>query len=140
MKCLNCSKEFHPKKETRKYCSDSCRVMYNRKHGKKNPITKGQLQVVYNAILELLADGGKDLPKDYLNPKKVAVLKPDGNIEPLNLSKPPSQQVFQMHMNKISKLVFSDEREDYVPIIQSDDNLSEKQKGLLLINLRNSKG
>lgn len=30
--CLHCKKEFQEKKDTAKYCSVSCRVMFNRKH------------------------------------------------------------------------------------------------------------
>lgn len=30
--CLHCKKKFQEKKDTAKYCSDSCRVMFNRKH------------------------------------------------------------------------------------------------------------
>ena len=33
--CLHCKKEFEEKRESAKFCSTSCRVMYNRKHGKK---------------------------------------------------------------------------------------------------------
>lgn len=30
MKCIKCSKEFVPVRKTGKFCSDSCRVSYNR--------------------------------------------------------------------------------------------------------------
>jgi hypothetical protein len=36
MICLNCEKEFTPKRESAKYCSDNCRVKaYNKRSGKK---------------------------------------------------------------------------------------------------------
>ena len=30
MKCINCLKEFNSKRKTAKYCSDKCRIAYNR--------------------------------------------------------------------------------------------------------------
>lgn len=63
--CLHCSKGFEPKKPTRKFCSDSCRVMYNRKHGKKGEIKPFQMQVMYNQIMEAVAkiNESKSLPE-----------------------------------------------------------------------------
>lgn len=50
--CLWCKKEYEPKKETSKFCSTSCRVMWNRKYGKKkNQVTSDQLQELYNSVL-----------------------------------------------------------------------------------------
>lgn len=57
--CLNCNKEFQAKKETAKYCSTSCRVMWNRKHGKKNQVSPIQIQVLYNSMLELVEKIGE---------------------------------------------------------------------------------
>lgn len=53
--CLyeNCDVEFE-ERDGKKFCSTSCRVMYNRKHGKKNTITPVQMQVMYNSILEAI--------------------------------------------------------------------------------------
>jgi hypothetical protein len=50
--CLWCKEQYEHKKESSKFCSTSCRVMWNRKYGKK----KGQLEVnelqdLYNSIL-----------------------------------------------------------------------------------------
>lgn len=50
-KCLWCDKEFESKKDTAKFCSTSHRVMYNRKHGKRDQVTPLQLQVLYNSLL-----------------------------------------------------------------------------------------
>lgn len=50
--CLNCQKEFAHKREAARYCSDRCRVQYNRKHPKDH-ITKTQMQVLYNEMLAL---------------------------------------------------------------------------------------
>ena len=37
MKCLNCGKEFEPKRETAKYCSPNCRVTASRVSVTNNP-------------------------------------------------------------------------------------------------------
>lgn len=50
--CLKCGKEFQEKKETAKFCSTSCRVMYNRK--KVDKAEKMQGKVVLNQILDAM--------------------------------------------------------------------------------------
>jgi hypothetical protein len=52
--CLNCQKEYQNKREASKYCSDKCRVAYNRKHP-QNSVSKTQVQVLYNEMLEMVA-------------------------------------------------------------------------------------
>jgi len=55
--CLNCQKEYENKREASKFCSTKCRVMYNRKFPKKKDgVSKTQLQVIYNAILEKVGE------------------------------------------------------------------------------------
>ena len=53
--CLQCKKDFESKREAGKFCSTSCRVMWNRKNGKKGE--KGltelqQMKVMYNSLME----------------------------------------------------------------------------------------
>jgi DNA-directed RNA polymerase subunit RPC12/RpoP len=52
-KCLNCEKEFDAKRETAKYCSTNCRVKFFNKNGKNGAVTKLDLKVVYNELLDL---------------------------------------------------------------------------------------
>jgi hypothetical protein len=69
MKCLNCKKEFEPKRITAKFCKDSCRVRYFQKFGKKEKglTAKQQLNVIYNKILDVLDSGSLSKPiKDDL--------------------------------------------------------------------------
>jgi hypothetical protein len=56
MKCLQekCDKEFESKTGRRKFCSDSCKMKYFRKHGKKGIVTPMQMQVLYNSVLEMV--------------------------------------------------------------------------------------
>ena len=56
-KCLKCGKNFKAEKITAKYCSVSCRVMYNRNNPKPkkdvvDPLI--QAQILYNAVLEMV--------------------------------------------------------------------------------------
>jgi hypothetical protein len=52
--CLNCNKEFEPKRESGKYCSDNCRVQWNRKNPKqeKGLTELQQMKVMYNTLIE----------------------------------------------------------------------------------------
>jgi len=55
--CLWCKKDYEAKRETSKYCSTSCRVMFNRKPAVKGSISKLDMVALYNefkaAILEI---------------------------------------------------------------------------------------
>jgi predicted nucleic acid-binding Zn ribbon protein len=53
--CLYCKEPFEAKTDRRKFCSDSCRVMYNRKHGRQDQIKPFQVQALYNEMMEALA-------------------------------------------------------------------------------------
>ncbi len=50
--CLWCKEEYEAKKDTSKFCSTSCRVMWNRKYGKKKgQVGVNELQELYDSIL-----------------------------------------------------------------------------------------
>lgn len=58
-KCQHCKKDFEAKKDTAKYCSVSCRVMYSRKNkgNKKMEAEKSlllQTQVLLNSVVEMV--------------------------------------------------------------------------------------
>lgn len=78
-KCLYCQKDFVAKKETKKYCSESCKVMFNRKNVVKDAIKPLQVQVLYNAMLEMLQNGGNvptqntEMPLPNKNSNKVSI-------------------------------------------------------------------
>lgn len=58
--CLHCQEGFEAHKETAKFCSASCRVMYNRKKPKgKDAVTPVQMQVLYNAVLDMVGKMGQ---------------------------------------------------------------------------------
>lgn len=53
--CLNCKKEFEPKKQHGKFCCANCRVSYNRKHPKIengiNAVVSPTMQELFNSIM-----------------------------------------------------------------------------------------
>jgi predicted nucleic acid-binding Zn ribbon protein len=55
MECLNCKKEFEPKRPHGKFCSDKCRVAYNRANP-QNKVTNIQMQVLYAEMLKMASE------------------------------------------------------------------------------------
>lgn len=56
MKCLQegCENEFESKTGRRKFCSNACKMKWHRKQpNSKNVLNKVQVQVLYNAMLEM---------------------------------------------------------------------------------------
>lgn len=81
--CLWCKEEYEPKREASKFCSTSCRVMWNRKYGKKNQVTPVQIQVLYNSILDVLGKIQYAAPKATYDAPKMANVQD----EPLSFDK-----------------------------------------------------
>ena len=86
--CLHCKKEFQQKRDTARYCSTSCRVMYNR----KNPSVQKKkvelrLDVIYNSILDLIANHKSELPKDAQHITQMGVFKYNDAVEPMFATK-----------------------------------------------------
>ena len=54
--CLHCQKDYEFKRAASKFCSDKCRVAYNRRHPKQGAVTPMQVQVLYNAVLEMVGN------------------------------------------------------------------------------------
>lgn len=128
--CLNCEKQFNEKKETAKYCSTSCRVMWNRKN-KDKPKTlnaEQRLTIIYNKIMEAIVSE----PKFIQDQKKVV-----SDIETIGIAeyKPMFQQPkfsksFQYYQQARLDCENADDwAELRNEILQSD--LSVKQKELL---------
>lgn len=81
--CIYCHEPMESKTAKKKFCSEKCRVYYHRE----------------------LARGTLDLPKDYLQFKNVGILKQDGEIELLDLSKVNYQtNPYPLPINPESKL------------------------------------
>lgn len=135
IKCLKCHKEFEPKRETAKFCSNSCRVGYHRKHGKSDKVKPYQMQAIYNAVLgliEVTKQQSVSLPADFKNVQKIGVLNTDGTIEPLNLTKPKILRSFAYYEATIIECQTMD---DYAPLraeIEAADHLTQREKTILL--------
>lgn len=137
IKCLNCGSEFEPKRETAKFCKDSCRVLWHRKNGKNKPVTKLQVQVLYEMALSVLEQLNKDksteLPADYLNFSKVGVLQPNGDIAPFVAPKPQiALKSFDQWREKKRECESEEEWGQIKAGIEAATNLSRKQKDLLI--------
>jgi len=140
-KCLWCDKDFESKSGKAKFCSTSHRVMYHRKYGKKKGVTETQMQVLYNAMLDMVGkinfqtpapaayDGAK-LPKNFVDD------------EPLSFDKLRQKTVQTKPIVNIQLLMakyWEDKREcsnieDYAAWLgrlESDDRLTEKQREIL---------
>lgn len=64
--CVNCKNAFEPKRPHGKFCSDKCRVAYNR----SNPsqvVTKMQVQVLYNEMLDLIKKAKSEPQQPYFS-------------------------------------------------------------------------
>jgi len=131
--CLHCKKQYEPKRAHSKFCSTSCRVMYNRNHPKET-VSKFQMQVLYNNILAAV---------DSINAKNgqpeafVGVFKPEtsqsgnsGLIE--NEAKEPT---FKELMNGMANIHFADDKNDYALKIQTNKSITEKERQILLSSL-----
>ena len=101
--CLYCKDEFEAKKDTAKYCSTSCRVMFSRKNkgNKKAEAEKSfliQANVALNSLLEMvgkinygvspvLEQKSVELPKDFIDTDNIGVIDNNGNVTPLRKPK-----------------------------------------------------
>lgn len=129
--CLHCKKEFEAKTDKRKFCSDSCRVMYHRKHGGKNSIKPFQVQALYNEMMEVLSKlKGGVLPEKGETPPVAA--KTEAPLPP------KEQKTFQQFMNQIPELLYEDEFKAFAKEVNAATNLSQKQRDLLILNMKQS--
>lgn len=136
MKCIFCEKEFPAKRESAKFCCTNCRVKYHKKFGRKQQavVTEVKLQVLYNSILEL---AGK------LNNAVTPILErpqiPITNSPPPEWASKSVEKSFQQHMNELAELDTEYEYRQKAQEIDKATNLSQKQKELILLNMRQSK-
>jgi len=148
--CLWCKKDYEAKKESSKYCSTSCRVMFNRKPANSNQIKPFQMQAIYNQILEMNAklirqienSNFPPLPKmQYVTPiseKQSLAIYNATHIDQFTSIETVKQKSFQEHMNEIAELDTPYEYEVKTKEIESS-NLTRKQKDLLFLNMKSAK-
>lgn len=135
--CLQCGEKYENKRETSKFCSDKCRVKYNRKNPKQG-VTKLQMQVLYNSVLALVQNHTNELPPDYQNIKAAGILKANEDVEPLSFDK-LREQIKSQRPPKTMAKYFEDKRdctcqEDYdswLAEVEADPYLKPKEKQIL---------
>lgn len=130
--CLYCDKEFEAKRDSAKFCSTSCRVMHNRKHGKKNTVTPVQMQALFNAMMEKLGEVGKIVavtPKEAYDrpPLKITYDEP-----PKFLSPQIALKSFEQWQREKRECETEEQWEEIKAGIKAATNLTQKQKDLLI--------
>lgn len=127
--CLNCQKEFEYKREAAKFCSDRCRVQYNRKHPKEG-VTKVQMQVLYNEVLDLIQKAKSEPQQPYFGVvTKDEVRWGQPADEPVKIRLKRPFRTLQALVNECES------QEEYEPLrreIEEADHLTDREKAILL--------
>ena len=135
-KCLNCEIEYKYKRDASKFCSGRCRVAYNRKNPKQG-VTPVQMQVLYNLAISALEEikniKPAELPSDYGRVDKIAVLKENGEVEPLRFNAPKiALKSFEQWQAAKMECETAEQWEVIKAGISAATNLTTKQKDLLI--------
>ena len=131
--CAWCKKEYEAKRETSKFCSDSCRVMQYRNNNKGKPkkeIGKLELTNLYNSILELIEKSTHTFTPNSIQPKQ--------EINKPYFDKPDEREEETKKVTYSEYLILKREcesYEDWVELsykIKNDKDLPNNHKKLLL--------
>lgn len=125
--CLKCKKDITGKHESAKFCSTSCRVMYNRKHGKKNEIKPVQMQVLYNSIMEAVEKISFP-PIKVTNPNTFETFT---GIQNVITQKPQKQRSYESYREAKRECETPEDWERLREEIEADQYLTKKEKDLL---------
>lgn len=155
--CLHCKEKFQEKRDTAKFCSTSCRVMYSRKN-KKPKISEAVIEnEIFGALAEM-KETRKQMASDLLmfgqartDGKPLTELRPDTpfSIIPVNIDEPlsfdkikkelivdTSLPTFEQLQIRAAKLVFSDEKTDMMVEIMEYKHITDQQKDKLFQQLK----
>lgn len=72
--CQHCKREYETKSKTSKFCSTSCRVMFNRKKKKGESLKPEDVRTIYNkvvALLEAMPTPAQMAPNQQINQQPV---------------------------------------------------------------------
>jgi hypothetical protein len=120
--CLNCHKEFQGKTEKKKFCKDSCRVMYNRKNGGKG-LRQWQAQNIYNELKETIVK-----LNDKISSIEMTTYTPHETASP----KPVKlRRTFENYQQLRLECINIEDWESLKKEILLADNLTTKQKAML---------
>lgn len=131
--CLECNKEFEPKREHGKFCSDRCRISYNRKHP-KGSVTQIQVQVLYNAFMDAISKIQYSAPKEsYDSPKKPYMQdEPDNYTEiPKFLPKVAVEAIKRKYVEDKRDCTCDEEYLSWLQRLEADNRLTTKDKELI---------
>jgi len=121
--CLWCKKEYEAKKESSKYCSTSCRVMYNRKPATKGTISKLDIITIYNEFKAAIQEFGNvkvSAPlKSYDAPKM-----PISTKDEFPQYEQPKIMFFSDYYDKVGKAKTIPEIEKLVDKAFKDENVA----------------
>lgn len=98
--CLWCKKDISEMKESAKFCSTSCRVMYNHKFGAKNQIKPYQAQIILGQINEALAEFKGLLKSNGMSIRDLN--QPTNQIKPITDHKPATNTSYFVEPEKPS--------------------------------------
>lgn len=126
--CLKCKKAFEAKRESAKFCSTSCRVMYNRKNpSPQKRVIEVKLEVLYNSLLEMVGKINYGVVPTILDAPRIADLRHD---EPMFPPKPKIRRSYENYQQlKLDCESVEAWEELKTEILASD--LPQRQKTLL---------
>lgn len=125
--CLKCEKQYEAKRDTSKYCSDSCRIGFFNKNKKGNsdqPITVLQLQVLYNSLLEAIGN----IPKTENKNQTILISeKIEAQKEKIQIKRSPANWV-ELRRSLIDESEYQEWRKE----LQAADYLTDLEKKQIL--------
>ena len=132
MKCTleSCNNTFENKTGRKKFCSNACKMKWYRKNPKKEEVTKFDLKVVYNELLDLAQ---KLSAGTVLQNQNAPILSNSYFKEEPKQSKFKIRRTFDNYLQLKKDCETEDDWIELKEEIQNADNLSSKQK-ILLIN------
>src|SRR6478735_393114 len=126
--CMNCKKMFEPKRPHGKFCSDKCRVAYNRSNP-TDSVTKIQVQVLYNEMLDLIKKAKSEPQQPYFGVVTKDEVKWGQSQEPVKITLKRPFVTLEALMNECES------REQYELLrveIEETTHLTLKEKDILL--------
>lgn len=126
--CLNCKKEYEPKRDTSKFCSTSCRVRYHQKHG-KSKIKPVHMRVLYNEVMDLIQKAKLEPQPSYFGVATKDDVKWGQSSEPVKIRLRRPFLALQALVDECES------QEQYEPLrkeIEEADHLTQREKAILL--------
>jgi hypothetical protein len=139
--CLQCQKHFEAKRDSAKYCSDKCRVQWNRLNPKPgNTVSKIQIQALYNLMMDKLGTVGSIQPQISPFIGKALVDEPL-SFDTLKEAAIRKVSRYDFYIDKINAVSELSQFQPLVKEIENDKDLTPQQiNKLKMIAVERSKG